>query len=125
MGSYLVQLVPMERIIARSVKGSPNLYIRIVSPISSPIIPITPYHSASYPTFNMLTILALLVPLVAAAPAPQGLLGNLEVGKLPALGWNSWNAYKVDINEEKFLSAAQKLVDLGLKVGVNPKYYKP
>lgn len=49
----------------------------------------------------------------------QGLLGTLEVGKLPALGWNSWNAYACNINEEHFLSAARKLVDLGLKVSLD------
>lgn len=65
----------------------------------------------------MLTLLSLLVPLVIAAPATRGLLGTLDVGKLPALGWNSWNAYGCNITEEKFLSAAKKLVDLGLKVG--------
>ncbi|QDS77633.1 hypothetical protein FKW77_002637 [Venturia effusa] len=63
----------------------------------------------------MLTFLALLVPLVVSAPAPQGLLGSLDVGKLPALGWNSWNAYHEAITEDQFLSAAQKLVQLGLK----------
>lgn len=67
---------------------------------------------------NMLALLTLLVPLVVAAPAPRGLLGELDVGRLPALGWNSWNAYQLNINEEKILSAAQKLVDLGLKVSV-------
>ncbi|KAI5837182.1 glycoside hydrolase superfamily [Morchella snyderi] len=41
-------------------------------------------------------------------------------GKLPALGWNSWNAFRCDINEEKFLTAGQKLIDLGLaKAGYN------
>jgi alpha-galactosidase len=64
----------------------------------------------------MLTLFALVVPLLGSIPVAQGLLGKLAVGKLPALGWNSWNAYGCDISEEKFLSAAQKLVDLGLKV---------
>jgi alpha-galactosidase len=66
----------------------------------------------------MLTLFALVVPLLGSIPVTQGLLGKLEVGKLPALGWNSWNAYGCDISEEKFLSAAQKLVDLGLKVNI-------
>jgi hypothetical protein len=38
------------------------------------------------------------------------------VGKVPALGWNSWNAYNCDITEAKFMSAAEKIVELGLKV---------
>lgn len=65
----------------------------------------------------MLTLFSLVVPLLGSIPVVQGFLGKLEVGKLPALGWNSWNAYDCNINEEKFLSAAKKLVDLGLKVG--------
>ncbi|CAG7851681.1 Probable alpha-galactosidase B; AltName: Full=Melibiase B; Flags: Precursor [Serendipita indica DSM 11827] len=38
-----------------------------------------------------------------------------RVGKLPALGWNSWNAYRCDINETKLLNAANQMVSLGLK----------
>ncbi|OCL05345.1 glycoside hydrolase family 27 protein [Glonium stellatum] len=37
------------------------------------------------------------------------------VGRLPALGWNSWNAFRCSINESIFLTAANKLVELGLK----------
>lgn len=37
------------------------------------------------------------------------------VGKLPALGWNTWNAYRCDISEEKILAAAQSFVSLGLR----------
>lgn len=38
-----------------------------------------------------------------------------NVGKLPALGWNSWNAYYCDSSEAKLLQAAQYMVDLGFK----------
>ncbi|KAH8120409.1 glycoside hydrolase [Phellopilus nigrolimitatus] len=38
-----------------------------------------------------------------------------ETGKLPALGWNSWNAYGGNVNEDNVLSAAQQIVSLGLK----------
>ncbi|KAI5852379.1 glycoside hydrolase superfamily [Tricharina praecox] len=38
-----------------------------------------------------------------------------KTGKLPALGFNSWNAFRCDIHENKFLIAAQEMVDLGLK----------
>jgi alpha-galactosidase len=69
----------------------------------------------------MLTFLTLAVPFLGSIPVTQGLVGKLDVGKLPALGWNSWNAYNCDINEEKFLTAAKKLVDLGLKVGLSCK----
>ncbi|PMD32714.1 glycoside hydrolase family 27 protein [Hyaloscypha variabilis F] len=37
------------------------------------------------------------------------------VGKLPALGWNSWNAFGCNINETNILTAANQLVSLGLK----------
>ncbi|KAH9034867.1 glycoside hydrolase superfamily [Lactarius pseudohatsudake] len=37
------------------------------------------------------------------------------VGKLPALGWNTWNAYRCDISEEKILAAARSFVSLGLR----------
>ena len=36
-------------------------------------------------------------------------------GRLPALGWNSWNAYHCDVSEAKILAAANQVVDLGLK----------
>ena len=38
-----------------------------------------------------------------------------NVGKLPALGWSSWNEYECDINETVILETAQLIVDLGLK----------
>ncbi|KAG8742961.1 hypothetical protein FRC10_000583 [Ceratobasidium sp. 414] len=37
------------------------------------------------------------------------------VGKTPALGWNSWNAYRCDINDAKVRAAADQFVSLGLK----------
>jgi hypothetical protein len=36
-------------------------------------------------------------------------------GKLPALGWNSWNAFKCDIDSTKIMTAANQVVALGLK----------
>ena len=38
-----------------------------------------------------------------------------EQGKLPALGWNSWNTFECDVNETKILTAANQVVNLGLK----------
>jgi alpha-galactosidase len=59
---------------------------------------------------NMLLLTFLTAPLITTAiPGPGG------VGKLPALGWNSWNAYGCDISEKSFLDAAQLIIDLGLK----------
>ncbi|KAL7793099.1 glycoside hydrolase family 27 protein [Trichoderma ceciliae] len=37
-----------------------------------------------------------------------------DIGKVPSLGWNSWNAYHCDIDESKFLSAAEVIVSSGL-----------
>ncbi|KAJ6593857.1 glycoside hydrolase superfamily [Mycena capillaripes] len=48
------------------------------------------------------------------ASAPTIPPSNL-VGKTPALGWNSWNAYGCSINEAKILAAANQFVSLGLK----------
>jgi len=38
-----------------------------------------------------------------------------SVGKLPTLGWNSWNAYACNNDESKVLSAANDFISLGLK----------
>ncbi|KAJ7188320.1 glycoside hydrolase [Mycena filopes] len=48
------------------------------------------------------------------ASAPTTPPSNL-VGKTPALGWNSWNAYACSINETKVLAAANQFISLGLK----------
>lgn len=46
------------------------------------------------------------------------LLGIPEKGDLPALGWNSWNAYQTAINENKIKAVADAFETLGLdKVG--------
>ncbi|KAF7593462.1 hypothetical protein BBP40_011468 [Aspergillus hancockii] len=37
------------------------------------------------------------------------------VGRLPALGWNTWNAFACDIDASKVLTAAQETINLGLK----------
>ena len=56
-----------------------------------------------------------LVSLIALLPQVQAWVRDDDVGRLPAMGWNSWNAYHCEIDDTKFLSAAQKLVDSGLK----------
>ena len=43
------------------------------------------------------------------------LVGKGDVGRLPAMGWNSWNEYGCSINESVFLTTASQLVSLGLK----------
>lgn len=46
---------------------------------------------------------------VLAIPSPDG------TGRLPALGWNSWNEYACNINDTVFLEVGQLIVSLGLK----------
>lgn len=36
-------------------------------------------------------------------------------GRLPAMGWNSWNEYGCDINETVFLGVGELMLSLGLK----------
>nr|Q5AVQ6.2 RecName: Full=Probable alpha-galactosidase B; AltName: Full=Melibiase B; Flags: Precursor [Aspergillus nidulans FGSC A4]ABF50888.1 putative alpha-galactosidase [Aspergillus nidulans] len=53
-----------------------------------------------------------LITLISRANAlmrPDG------VGRLPALGWSSWNAHECDINATVILTAAAQVVKLGLK----------
>jgi hypothetical protein len=48
-------------------------------------------------------------------------------GKLPALGWNTWNAFFCDINSTKVMTAANQVVSLGLKDAgyeyINSEFY--
>ncbi|KAF2764474.1 putative alpha-galactosidase B [Teratosphaeria nubilosa] len=52
---------------------------------------------------------------VTFSQQPIGFTRQDEVGRLPALGWNSWNAYGCDINESTFLFAAENLVSKGFQ----------
>jgi hypothetical protein len=65
------------------------------------------------------TCLALAATPAHAAPdplAPTGRWSANERGaaRTPPMGWNSWNAFKTEITEEKVIGAAQALVDTGL-----------
>lgn len=48
--------------------------------------------------------------------APSGKWTAFSNGQAltPPMGWNSWNAFHTDVNEEKVLGAAQAIVDSGL-----------
>ncbi|KAJ5716665.1 hypothetical protein N7493_008576 [Penicillium malachiteum] len=61
----------------------------------------------------MLTSLTLAV-LAAVVPA-NALVRPDGVGRLPALGWNSWNAFGCNVNASAILTAANEIVELGLK----------
>lgn len=52
---------------------------------------------------------SMLTASAAALVSPDG------TGRLPAMGWNSWNEYGCDINEEVFVKVAELMKSLGLK----------
>jgi alpha-galactosidase len=64
--------------------------------------------------------MALAAPCVAAAAvdplAPTGRWSAYTAGRaaIPPMGWNSWNAFATDIDEEKILGSAQRIIDTGL-----------
>lgn len=50
-----------------------------------------------------------IIGLAQALVSPDG------TGRLPAMGWNSWNEYACDIKDETFVTVADLMVTLGLK----------
>lgn len=54
--------------------------------------------------------------LLLAAPIVNALLRQDGTGKLPAMGWNSWNTYLCDINATLFFNQAQAMLDHRLHV---------
>ncbi|KAJ5262702.1 hypothetical protein N7524_008007 [Penicillium chrysogenum] len=48
-------------------------------------------------------------------PAANALVRDNDVGKLPALGWNTWNAFGCDIDSTKIITAANEVINRGLK----------
>ncbi|KAI9754542.1 MAG: hypothetical protein M4579_004642 [Chaenotheca gracillima] len=63
----------------------------------------------------MCAMISSTVALLALTGGVRALVLDNNVGKLPALGWNSWNAYSCDVDEDKIMQAANYVVDLGLK----------
>ncbi|KAH9859068.1 glycoside hydrolase [Lenzites betulinus] len=66
---------------------------------------------SSSPSSTTPSATATLTGIAASAPTVGP---SRTVGKLPALGWNAWNAYGCNINEDKILAAASQFVSLGL-----------
>jgi len=68
-----------------------------------------------------LTILAQALTFLAPAvipiiPVAHALVSRDGItGRLPAMGWNSWNEYGCNIREDVFVTVAERLVSLGLK----------
>lgn len=53
---------------------------------------------------------------ITARYASAVVLKNPEgIGRLPAMGWNSWNEYACNINQDIFLQVSDHLIELGLK----------
>jgi alpha-galactosidase len=45
----------------------------------------------------------------------HALVSSDGTGRLPALGWSSWNEFECDITEDVFIGVAEKLTSLGLR----------
>ncbi|KAH6645439.1 glycoside hydrolase superfamily [Truncatella angustata] len=56
-----------------------------------------------------LVLVSAIVGLAEASVNPDG------TGRLPAMGWNSWNEYSCNISDQTFVNTADLLVSLGLK----------
>lgn len=69
-----------------------------------------------------LSAVAALAPAIASAAgsdplAPTGRWSAYSIGQaaLPPMGWNSWNAFFTQLDEEKVLGSAQRILDSGLR----------
>ncbi|KAI0766513.1 glycoside hydrolase [Irpex lacteus] len=92
---------------ASSVSASSSTLATITS------APVTSGSSTSASTTSHATSTGSSLTGIAASAPTVG--PSKQVGKLPALGWNSWNAYGCNINETKVLNAAKQIVSLGLQ----------
>lgn len=70
-------------------------------------------------SLSVLAAMALALPAAAQttdplAPTNRWSAHPRGAAALPPMGWNSWNAFTSDIDEEKLLASAQVIVDSGL-----------
>jgi hypothetical protein len=83
-----------------------------------PFNPVGTLHYLTMATLRLSTwtFLTLVVYIYAFSINNRSSSSNSDhsLGKLPTLGWNSWNAYNCDINEDHFLSASKALIENGL-----------
>lgn len=64
-------------------------------------------------------LLATAVPAVAQTADPLAATGQWSIpersqARTPPMGWNSWNAFRTEVDEAKVLGAARAMVDSGL-----------
>jgi alpha-galactosidase len=57
----------------------------------------------------------LTVPMLAIMASSSALESPDGTGRLPAMGWNSWNEYACNITEDVFLRVSDLLIEHGLK----------
>jgi alpha-galactosidase len=60
-------------------------------------------------------VLLLLLGLALCHSGLASVAKDGSTGRLPAMGWNSWNEYRCNINETVFLTIGQLLISSGLK----------
>ena len=58
---------------------------------------------------------AMVVPSTPAAAAEQPYFAAQRAGDRPPMGWNSWNKFACDINEQRVRDAADTLVSSGMR----------
>jgi len=51
----------------------------------------------------------------AMAYPVAALISPGNIGRLPAMGWNSWNEYACDISEQIFINVGQQMISNGLR----------
>ena len=69
---------------------------------------------------------------LAAQPSPDPLapsgrwsLPERKQARTPPMGWNSWNAFRTEVDEAKVIGAARKLVDSGQMKGTQRDALSP
>ncbi|KAK4184631.1 family 27 putative glycoside hydrolase [Podospora australis] len=60
-------------------------------------------------------MLSVLLAGLALSDRALAIVSQDGTGRLPAMGWNSWNEYACDITEEDFVKTGELLISLGLK----------
>lgn len=66
-------------------------------------------------TVFFVKMLPLRTCILAALPAVSALYYEDGTGRLPAMGWNSWNAYHCDVDADKIMEAATTMANKGFK----------